>query len=84
MHYGAPQGAPPPQNFGPPQYQGGQFQPHMQPPQQQQFMYSNCTGRRKALCIGINYTGTSNALAGCQNDASASSEVSGACAGSDH
>ncbi|KAL8291866.1 hypothetical protein RQP46_002124 [Phenoliferia psychrophenolica] len=69
MHYGAPQGAPPPQNFGPPQYQGGQFQAHMQPPQGQQFQYSNCTGKRKALVIGINYTGSANALAGCHNDA---------------
>lgn len=96
MHYGASPGAPPPQNFGPPQYQGGQFTPHMQPQQQGQqgqVVYSNCTGKRKALCIGryfglggvgkeggessddsvplgINYVGTSNALAGCHNDAS--------------
>ncbi|WWC58303.1 metacaspase-1 [Kwoniella dejecticola CBS 10117] len=33
------------------------------------FQYSQCTGRRKALCIGINYIGTSQALAGCINDA---------------
>ncbi|KAI0051548.1 peptidase C14 [Auriscalpium vulgare] len=33
------------------------------------FKYSRCTGRRKAVCIGINYTGTSNALNGCVNDA---------------
>ncbi|KAM0749931.1 hypothetical protein T439DRAFT_326820 [Meredithblackwellia eburnea MCA 4105] len=70
MHYGAPPNVRQDgQNFGPPQYQGQQFQTHMQPQQNQQFMYSNCTGKRKALCIGINYTGTSNALAGCQNDA---------------
>ncbi|KAI0319439.1 caspase domain-containing protein [Amylostereum chailletii] len=33
------------------------------------FHYSRCTGKKKALCIGINYTGTSNALQGCVNDA---------------
>ncbi|WWC85991.1 metacaspase-1 [Kwoniella dendrophila CBS 6074] len=33
------------------------------------FQYSQCTGRRKALCIGINYIGSSQALAGCINDA---------------
>ncbi|CAD6576962.1 MAG: Ca(2+)-dependent cysteine protease [Tremellales sp. Tagirdzhanova-0007] len=67
--YGAPYGPPPvrppshPQQYGP-QYQsagGGQSQPF--------FQYSQCTGRRKALCIGINYIGSSNALAGCINDA---------------
>ncbi|TEB29231.1 hypothetical protein FA13DRAFT_1632294 [Coprinellus micaceus] len=31
--------------------------------------YSKCTGRRKALCIGINYTGQRNELRGCVNDA---------------
>ncbi|KAG2024039.1 hypothetical protein CC2G_001636 [Coprinopsis cinerea AmutBmut pab1-1] len=31
--------------------------------------YSKCTGRRKALCIGINYRGQSNELRGCVNDA---------------
>nr|XP_019014601.1 metacaspase-1 [Kwoniella pini CBS 10737]OCF53382.1 metacaspase-1 [Kwoniella pini CBS 10737] len=33
------------------------------------FQYSQCSGRRKALCIGINYIGSSQALAGCINDA---------------
>ncbi|WRT63873.1 metacaspase-1 [Kwoniella shivajii] len=33
------------------------------------FQYSQCTGKRKALCIGINYIGSSQALAGCINDA---------------
>nr|XP_031858570.1 uncharacterized protein CI109_005950 [Kwoniella shandongensis]KAA5525642.1 hypothetical protein CI109_005950 [Kwoniella shandongensis] len=33
------------------------------------FEYSRCNGRRKALLIGINYIGTSNALNGCINDA---------------
>ncbi|KAL4261723.1 peptidase C14B family protein [Pleurotus pulmonarius] len=31
--------------------------------------YSKCTGRRKALCIGINYLGQANELRGCVNDA---------------
>ncbi|KAF7333793.1 hypothetical protein MVEN_02336100 [Mycena venus] len=34
-----------------------------------QFMYSKCTGRRRALCIGINYRGQSHELHGCINDA---------------
>ncbi|EIM19615.1 hypothetical protein WALSEDRAFT_52641 [Wallemia mellicola CBS 633.66] len=33
------------------------------------YQYSECTGNKKALCIGINYVGTSNELGGCQNDA---------------
>ncbi|KAH9837977.1 peptidase C14, caspase domain-containing protein, partial [Rhodofomes roseus] len=32
-------------------------------------VFSKCTGRKKALCIGINYTGQHNALHGCVNDA---------------
>lgn len=32
------------------------------------FQYSNCTGRRKALLIGINYFGQSGELRGCIND----------------
>jgi len=32
------------------------------------FQYSNCTGRRKALLIGINYFGQHSALRGCVND----------------
>ncbi|KAF8060732.1 casa protein [Lyophyllum atratum] len=34
-----------------------------------QFQYSKCTGRKKALCIGINYKGQQNELRGCINDA---------------
>ncbi|KAJ7085556.1 caspase domain-containing protein [Mycena epipterygia] len=34
-----------------------------------QFMYSRCTGRRRALCIGTNYRGQSHELRGCVNDA---------------
>ncbi|KAI0260772.1 caspase domain-containing protein [Gloeopeniophorella convolvens] len=33
------------------------------------FRHSRCTGRRKAVCVGINYTGSSNELQGCVNDA---------------
>ncbi|KAJ7268509.1 caspase domain-containing protein [Mycena rebaudengoi] len=33
------------------------------------FQYSKCTGRRKALCIGINYRGQNHELRGCINDA---------------
>ncbi|KAK2467497.1 hypothetical protein APHAL10511_000352 [Amanita phalloides] len=33
------------------------------------FACSKCTGRRKALCIGINYLGQKNQLKGCVNDA---------------
>ncbi|KAF5312952.1 hypothetical protein D9619_003804 [Psilocybe cf. subviscida] len=33
------------------------------------FEYSKCTGRRRALCIGINYLGQTNELRGCINDA---------------
>lgn len=32
------------------------------------FQYSNCSGKRKALLIGINYIGQKNALRGCIND----------------
>lgn len=32
------------------------------------FQYSNCSGRRKALLIGINYFGTNSELRGCIND----------------
>lgn len=33
------------------------------------YQYSQCTGRRKALLIGINYFNTQNQLRGCINDA---------------
>ncbi|KAF8345746.1 peptidase C14, caspase domain-containing protein [Amanita rubescens] len=33
------------------------------------FISSKCTGKRKALCIGINYLGQRNELKGCVNDA---------------
>ncbi|KAK8201565.1 Ca(2+)-dependent cysteine protease [Zalaria obscura] len=56
-NYGAP--APPPtqaQTFG-----NGS-------PSNYTFQYSNCTGRRKALLIGINYFGQRGQLRGCIND----------------
>lgn len=37
-------------------------------PQGYTFQYSACTGRRKALLIGINYFGTNAELKGCIND----------------
>ncbi|GAA5973386.1 hypothetical protein JCM11641_003105 [Rhodosporidiobolus odoratus] len=75
QQYAAPPG-PPPTHYGqqensyqgPSQYQGGQYQVHNAPPAHMASMYSNLSGKRKALSIGINYTGTSNALSGCHND----------------
>ncbi|GAA6006241.1 hypothetical protein JCM10207_000573 [Rhodosporidiobolus poonsookiae] len=65
MHYGQPQ-----QHYqGPSQYQGGQFEMHYAPPSNMSGYYSDLSGKRKALCIGINYTGTSSQLNGCHNDA---------------
>lgn len=63
MHYASPNNGPVAQQTGPSAYQGGQFTTHMQPTNNAQ-MYSNCSGKRKALLIGINYTGTSSALRG--------------------
>ncbi|KAI5212966.1 hypothetical protein AUEXF2481DRAFT_31037 [Aureobasidium subglaciale EXF-2481] len=55
------QGAPPP----PPQ--GMQTFGHGAP-NGYSFQYSNCTGKRKALLIGINYFGQKGQLRGCIND----------------
>jgi hypothetical protein len=33
------------------------------------FQFSRCTGRKKAVCIGINYTGQNSQLDGCVSDA---------------
>ncbi|EJU04567.1 peptidase C14 [Dacryopinax primogenitus] len=50
------------QSYGPEFQQNGQTaHPY--------FQYSQCNGRKKALCIGINYYRTSNELKGCVNDA---------------
>ena len=58
--------------------QGNPNAPRPPPPDQQtfgqgapshySFQYSNCTGRRKALLIGINYFGQKGQLRGCIND----------------
>ncbi|KAI0091227.1 caspase domain-containing protein [Irpex rosettiformis] len=51
------------QNYGP------SFETANHTRQQPYFQYSQCTGKKKALCIGINYIGQSAALKGCINDA---------------
>ncbi|KAJ3481917.1 hypothetical protein NLI96_g7333 [Meripilus lineatus] len=38
-------------------------------PEVEDFQLSRCTGKKRALCIGINYTGQPNQLEGCVNDA---------------
>ncbi|KAI1349231.1 caspase domain-containing protein [Xylaria sp. FL0043] len=53
--------APPPPPSGPQHFGHGA-------PQNYAFQYSNCTGRRKALLIGINYFGQRGQLRGCIND----------------
>ncbi|KAH3681573.1 hypothetical protein WICPIJ_007447 [Wickerhamomyces pijperi] len=58
--YTRPTGPPPPssvQSYG--------------PNNSMNFQYSQCSGKKKALLIGINYIGTSNQLRGCINDAHA-------------
>ncbi|PPQ68304.1 hypothetical protein CVT25_001392 [Psilocybe cyanescens] len=50
------------QNYGP-QFEGANHRT-MQP----SFQYSQCTGKKKALCIGINYFGQAGELRGCIND----------------
>jgi hypothetical protein len=57
--YGNGQPAPPPN--GPQHFGHGA-------PQNYAFRYSNCTGRRKGLLIGINYFGQRGQLRGCIND----------------
>ncbi|BEJ14982.1 hypothetical protein CspHIS471_0407490 [Cutaneotrichosporon sp. HIS471] len=64
--YQAPSGPPPPKNQSVPQSQGTVGQQtdgsgHV-------FQYSNCSGTKKALLIGINYYGSQNQLKGCVND----------------
>ncbi|KAJ4479317.1 caspase domain-containing protein [Lentinula aciculospora] len=49
----------PQQQYAPPQH-------HLPHPH---FLYSLCTGRKKALCIGVNYRGEPHELHGCINDA---------------
>lgn len=59
--YGNHAGGPPPPPKGGQQFGHGA-------PSQYQFQYSNCTGKRKALLIGINYFGQRGTLRGCIND----------------
>lgn len=63
---------------GPPPRQQQSYQVQAPPPGAQEFghgapqgytfQYSNCTGKRKALLIGINYFGQQSELRGCIND----------------
>ncbi|RPB25513.1 hypothetical protein L211DRAFT_856652 [Terfezia boudieri ATCC MYA-4762] len=60
----------------PPVPSGYPYQPPQAPPSQPQnvsnggntFLYSQCTGKKKALLIGINYFGQRGQLRGCIND----------------
>lgn len=61
MPLGGGGGAPPPPPSAPQQFGHGA-------PNSYAFRYSNCTGRRKALLIGINYFGQRGQLRGCIND----------------
>ncbi|KAI6107967.1 putative metacaspase [Pisolithus sp. B1] len=51
------------------QFYGPQMQGPNNQVQQPFFQYSQCTGKKRALCIGINYFNQSAQLAGCINDA---------------
>ncbi|KAF9491634.1 hypothetical protein BDN71DRAFT_1484120 [Pleurotus eryngii] len=62
-HYSQPQFVQP--NYVTPDYQQADGQPF----DADQSPYSKCTGRRKALCVGVNYFGQPNELRGCVNDA---------------
>ncbi|KAJ7016676.1 peptidase C14, caspase domain-containing protein, partial [Mycena alexandri] len=64
----APPPGPPPMPPTSQQHYGPQFQGQNQM-QQPYFQYSQCNGKKKALCIGINYFGQSSELHGCINDA---------------
>ncbi|KAL2109170.1 hypothetical protein VUR80DRAFT_2858 [Thermomyces stellatus] len=69
-----PQHAPPPQQYGynsrgnPPPPPSGLQQFGHGAPSNYAFQYSNCTGKRKALLIGINYFRQRGELKGCIND----------------
>ena len=67
--YGYPLGGQSTRAFGPPHEipQGAQ-QFGQGAPEGYQFQYSNCSGARKALLIGINYFGKKGELRGCIND----------------
>ncbi|KAI6245590.1 Metacaspase-1 [Erysiphe necator] len=72
-------------NQRPNMYHNGNFRPPPPPPTNMQYFghgappdyayqYSNCSGRRKALLIGINYFGQKGQLRGCINDVKNMSE----------
>ncbi|KAH9003287.1 putative caspase [Lactarius hatsudake] len=42
---------------------------HVEPHGHPDFQFSRCTGRKRAVCIGVNYTGQNSQLDGCVNDA---------------
>ncbi|KAK0236026.1 metacaspase [Armillaria nabsnona] len=65
----APPSGPPPRPPTQQQHYGAQYQSSGSPVQQPYFQYSQCTGKKKALCIGINYIGQNGELRGCINDA---------------
>ncbi|OJA20138.1 hypothetical protein AZE42_09303 [Rhizopogon vesiculosus] len=65
----APPGGPPPRPPNQQQFFGPQMQGPNQQMQQPFFQYSQCSGKKKALCIGINYSGQQGELRGCINDA---------------
>ncbi|KAN0138941.1 Caspase domain containing protein [Lactarius tabidus] len=65
VNYGPPPGPPP----RPPQGQQRYGPPTQGSNQQMSFQYSQCNGKRKALCVGINYLGQQAELRGCINDA---------------
>lgn len=59
--YGGPHRSGPPPPSAPQQFGHGA-------PEGYTFQYSNCSGKRKALLIGINYFGQEGELRGCVND----------------
>ncbi|TRM58659.1 caspase domain-containing protein [Schizophyllum amplum] len=68
-----PPSRPPPRPYHSSLSHTPQWPTHLAPPPaiHPQFRYSRCCGRKKALCIGINYKGTRHELYGCINDANA-------------
>ncbi|KAL0061960.1 Ca(2+)-dependent cysteine protease, partial [Marasmius tenuissimus] len=62
-------GGPPPMPPSQAQHYGPQFEGSDHQSRQPYFQYSQCTGKKKALCIGINYIGRNGELQGCINDA---------------
>ncbi|KAF5367495.1 hypothetical protein D9758_003743 [Tetrapyrgos nigripes] len=66
--YAAPSG-PPPMPPTQQQHYGPHFEDAQHRDMQPYFQYSQCNGKKKALCIGINYFGQDGELRGCINDA---------------